>query len=69
MKTSDKLKAVLCNPDGEAIMFHGDYDPLLIEDAIAEVEGMEKERVTVTDWLMFAVLFGTIGYALYSAGC
>lgn len=42
MKTSDKLKSVLCNPDDEVCISGSDEDRKILQNAIAEVENMEQ---------------------------
>lgn len=43
MKTSDKLKSILCNQDGEVCINLFDEDKKILSDAISEVEDMENE--------------------------
>jgi len=42
MKTSDKLKAVLCDPEGKIVIKGSNGDKTLLKEAITEVEAQER---------------------------
>ncbi len=42
MKTSEKLKSILCNPDGDVCCNGSNEDRRIIQEAILEVEQMEE---------------------------
>ena len=42
MKTSEKFKALLCNPDNEVCIDDSNEDKRILQAAIQEVEDLEK---------------------------
>ena len=42
MKTSEKLRAALCDPDGKVSFYGAMGDRIIVSEAIREVEEMEK---------------------------
>ena len=53
MKTSEKLKSVLCNPEGKCCVLGSNLDNSLLEEAIKEVVEMEGGGKNQTYYFTF----------------